>query len=149
MTRLRTSLVHVLGTPKADVPVASAGIAGEAASEGARELIGRHIEHMIAAARDARARDIRILPAVRRVVGIGPEQAAGPFGLVARKIEHALGRRAFRMVADRIGLATTATEDCMLGRGRCFAPGIGAALLATGGRFPLGFIRGDPMSPPG
>ena len=56
--------------------VASAGVAGEAVTEGARELAGRHIEHMVTAARDALARDLRILPAVRRVVGIGFE---GPY----------------------------------------------------------------------
>ena len=103
---------------------------------------------MVAAARDTPARRIRILPAVRRVVGIGLEQAARPLGLVARKVEHALGRRPFRMVAHRIGLAATAPEDCVLGCWRCLAPGIGSTLLAASGRFPLGLGR-QAGAPPG
>ncbi len=41
------------------MPVASAGIAGEAVSEGARELVGRYIEHMVTAARDALTQGLR------------------------------------------------------------------------------------------
>ncbi len=79
-----SAVARILGTPEANVPVASPGMAGEAVAEVPRELAGRHIEHMVTAARDALARGIRILPAVHPIVGIGLKQAARPLRLVAR-----------------------------------------------------------------
>ena len=53
-------LSRVFGTPEANVPVASAGISGKAVAEGAGELVRRHVEHMVTAARDAFARGLRV-----------------------------------------------------------------------------------------
>ncbi len=68
-----SAAARILGTPEANVPVASPGIAGESVTEVPRKLVWCYIEHMVATARDALARGIRILPAVRCVVGIGLE----------------------------------------------------------------------------
>ncbi len=80
------SLTRVLGTAEADVPVASTGVAGEAVSEVAREPAGRNIEYVIATACDALTQGNEIFTTVMRIVGIGLEQAARPFSLVARKV---------------------------------------------------------------
>ncbi len=98
--------VGVLGTPKADVPVAPTRVAGEAVAEIAGESVRVYIEHVVAATGYAPARGVRVLPAVVGVVGIRLDQAAGPLGLVSRKVEYALGRRPLRMAAHGIGLAT-------------------------------------------
>ncbi len=107
-------LSRVFGTPEANVPVASAGISGKSVAEGAGELVGCPVEHMVTAARDAFARGLTIFPAVLSVVGVGLEQTARPLGLVAREVEHALGRRSFWMTTHRIGLAAPASENSVL-----------------------------------
>ncbi len=45
-----SAVARILGAPEANVPMASPGIAGEAIAEIARELVGRHVEYMVAAA---------------------------------------------------------------------------------------------------
>ncbi len=80
------SLTRVLGTAEADVPMASTGVAGEAVAEVAREAAGRNIEYVVAAACDTLTQGNEIFTTVMRIVGIGLEQAARPFSLVARKV---------------------------------------------------------------
>jgi hypothetical protein len=85
--------------------------ARDAAAEEGREPLGRRVEDIVAAARDALAFGIRILVTIGWIVRIGPVERFRPLGEIAGEIVHVLGRRPGRALADGLRLPPAAAKD--------------------------------------